>query len=166
MIPLIVSDSHLIKAREQAVEMSRLNNSITRGQGNVAGFAGEIITADYLGATQQNTYEYDLVTFNGQTIDVKTKRTSVEPRPHYECSVAALNAKQQCDYYAFVRVKNDYSIGWLLGVITPQAYYANAVFMKKGEVDPDNNYVVKSDCYNLSIEELWKISEHENCIRR
>jgi len=75
VIEIPVRDDQLLKAREQAVEMGKLHNSITKGQGNIAGFIGEIITAELLNATQQNTYDYDLVLTNGETVDVKTKRT-------------------------------------------------------------------------------------------
>ena len=162
MIELPVSDKTLLKAREQAVEMGKLNNSITKGQGNVAGFVGEIVTAEILGAIQDNTYDYDLVLLNGETVDVKTKRTSVTPLPHYDCSVAKLSTHQQCDNFAFVRVKNDYSVAWFLGMIPRLQYYEVARYMNKGDVDPDNGYVVKSSCYNLSIEDLWKVSIHES----
>lgn len=161
MIEIPVSDEALLKARKQAVDMGKLNNSITKGQGNVAGFVGEIVTAELLGATQQNTYDYDLVLINGQTVDVKTKRTSVTPLPHYDCSVAKLSTHQSCDNLAFVRVKNDYSVAWFLGMIPRLQYYEVARYMNKGDVDPDNGYVVKSSCYNLSIEDLWKASIHE-----
>jgi len=98
--------------------------------------------------------DYDLVRNDGITIDVKTKQTSAVPLPHYECSVAALNTKQACDYYCFVRVKNDFTVGWYLGVVRKQDSLADAVFMKKGTVDPSNNYVVKSDCFNMKITSL------------
>ena len=162
MIEIKVPDDTLLEARRQAVEMGKLHNSITKGQGNVAGFVGELVTADLLGATQQNTYDYDLVLANGQTVDVKTKRTSVTPLPHYDCSVAKLSGHQTCDHYAFVRVKNDYSTAWFLGLVPRVEYYEISRYMQKGDVDPDNGYVVKSTCYNLSIEDLWKVSIHES----
>ena len=118
MIEVQVTDEQLIEARKQAVEMGKLHNSITRGQGNVAGFVGEIITAEILNGVQDNTFDYDIfLPKTGKTVDVKTKRTSVAPLPHYECSVAKLNTNQNCDFYAFVRVKNDYSTAWFLGMV-------------------------------------------------
>lgn len=162
MIEILVTDEQLIEARKQAVEMGKLHNSITRGQGNVAGFVGEIVTAELLNGVQDNTFDYDIfLPETGKTVDVKTKRTSVPPLPHYECSVAKLNTNQNCDFYAFVRVKNDYSTAWFLGMIPKVMYYDLAVFRKKGDLDPDNGYVVKSDCYNLSIQDLWEASVHE-----
>lgn len=144
----------LVEARDKAAEMGKLRNSITSGAGNIAGFIGEAIAQQVLGGKLDNTYDYDLVLDNGTKIDVKTKQTSVKPLDSYDCSIANLNTKQQCDYYAFVRVKNDFTVGWYLGVYEKQQYMLDAVFMKRGTIDPSNGYVVKSDCYNLKINQL------------
>jgi hypothetical protein len=149
-----VTDEMLLSARDKAAEMGRLHNSITRGAGNLAGFIGEEIAKVVLGGTLSNTYNYDLILDNGKTVDVKTKQTSVAPLETYDCSIAAFNTKQDCDYYCFVRVKNDFTVGWYLGVYEKQKYLEEASFMKKGYLDPSNGYVVKSDCYNLKINQL------------
>jgi hypothetical protein len=144
----------LVEARDKAVEMGQLYNSITRGGGNIAGFLGEAIAQQVLGGSLKNTYDYDLVLDNGIKVDVKTKQTGYIPLESYDCSIAALNIKQDCDYYCFVRVKKDFSIGWYLGVYSKSDYINDAVFMKKGDIDPSNGYVVKSDCYNIKISQL------------
>ena len=43
-----------------------------------------------------------------------------------------------------------------LGVLTKGDYYDKATFLRKGDVDPSNNYTVKADCYNVRIDELAK----------
>lgn len=162
MIAIDVKDSVLLTARDMAQDMGRLHNSITGGTGNVAGFIGELVTNEYLSGTKANTKDYDIILGDGLKVDVKTKRTSVEPKPHYDCSVAKLSLHQQCDAYAFCRVKMDYSVCWFLGLIPHDRYFELARFLEKGDVDPSNNYVVKSACYNLSIEDL----EHEEISAR
>tara|TARA_R110000868_G_scaffold70273_6_gene206604 strand:+ start:905 stop:1411 length:507 start_codon:yes stop_codon:yes gene_type:complete len=154
MIEVAITADMLINARDKAAAMGKLYNSITSGAGNIAGFIGEDIAQQVLGGKLDNTYDYDLVLDNGIKIDVKTKQTSVKPLESYECSVANLNIKQACDAYCFVRVKNDFTVGWYLGVYDKLAYLDDAVFMNKGTVDPANGYVVKSDCYNLKISQL------------
>ena len=154
MIEVVVTGDMLVTARDKAAEMGKLRNSITSGAGNIAGFIGEAIAQQVMGGVLANTYEYDLVLPNGKTVDVKTKQTSVKPLDTYECSIAGLNTTQQCDYYAFVRVKNDFSVGWFLGVYEKQQYMLDSIFMKKGTIDPSNGYTVKSDCYNLKINQL------------
>ena len=154
MIEVAISATMLVEARDKAAEMGRLRNSIINGAGNIAGFIGEAIAQKVLGGELSNTYDYDLVLPSGKTVDVKTKQTSVKPLETYECSIAALNTTQECDYYAFIRVKNDFTVGWYLGMYDKKQYMEDAVFMKKGTVDSSNGYTVKSDCYNLKISEL------------
>lgn len=157
MIEINVDGDMLLEARDKAAEMGRLRNSITGGGGNIAGFIGEAIAQRVLGGKLDNTYDYDLVLDNGLKIDVKTKMTTVVPLPTYDCSVAALNTEQDCDFYCFVRVKKDLTVGWYLGVYSKEHYIRDATFMQKGMTDPANGYVVKSDCYNIPIN---KLKEH------
>lgn len=154
MQEITVTPDMVSNAMKKAKDMGQLNNSITRGQGNIAGFIGEEIARHVLGGMEKNTYDYDLITEQGLRVDVKTKRTSVKPKDYYECSVAALNTKQDCDYYAFVRVHNDMHTAWFLGVYPKESYYEHATLLKKGDIDPSNNFTVKSDCYNLPISSL------------
>ncbi len=149
-----ITDDMLLRAKHKAEAMGELNNSITKGQGNLAGFVGEEIAQLVLGGTLVNTYDYDLVLDNGKTVDVKSKRTTAVPKSYYECSVAAFNVKQQCDYYAFVRVLEGLSYGWFLGVYPKALYFEKARLLKKGDVDPTNNFTVKADCYNMHIYDL------------
>ena len=54
---------------------------------------------------------------------------------------------------------NDLSRGWILGFMPKKEYLSKAKFLKKGEVDPSNNWTVSTDCYNLSISSLKPIEE-------
>lgn len=154
MVEVKITDEMLIKARQKAIDLGLINNSIERGAGNLIGFLGEFIAQKVIGGRVKNTYEYDLILKDGTKIDVKTKRTSVAPKDYYECSIANYNIKQDCDEYCFVRVKNTLDIGWYLGRVGKEEYFKKAKFLKKGEQDGDNGYVVKADCYNLMIKEL------------
>ena len=149
-----VTENMLIKARDKAVEMGKLYNSILRGGGNIAGFIGEQIALNVIGGEWQNTYQYDILWKGGVKVDVKTKQTSVKPLPHYECSIAKTSSKQDCDWYIFTRVKKDFSVGWFLGAISKKDYFKEANFLKKGEIDPSNNFTVRADCYNIPISDL------------
>ena len=161
MIEVKVTDYMRVKARSMAKDLGKLKNSITKGEGNVAGFVGELIALDYLGGVKANTYDFDIVS-GGKTYDVKTKRCTSPPKPHYDCSVAAFNTKQRCDIYFFVRVQfeGDRPVkAWVLGQKDKAEYFKQARKLKKGEVDPSNNFKVKADCYNLSINKLERVEE-------
>ena len=153
MIQVEITNEMLVSAREKATEMGQLNNSILKGQGSLAGFVGEQVVMQILGGKWENTYDYDINVDNVR-VEVKTKQTTVQPMSHYECSVAAFNIKQSCDAYAFVRVLKDFSVGWFLGVMNKDEFFQKAKKLKKGEVDPSNNFTVRADCYNLRIDEL------------
>ena len=104
-----IQDWMFLNANKKSKNMGKLKNSITSGEGNLAGFLGEEIIKFDLGekCTECNTYDYDIILKNKIKIDVKTKRTTVEPLDYYECSVAEYNTKQKCHVYAFVRVDID-----------------------------------------------------------
>jgi hypothetical protein len=42
--------------------------------------------------------------------------------------------------------------------MTREEYFDTARFLKKGEKDGDNGFVVKADCYNVPIKDLYDIS--------
>tara|TARA_R100000687_G_C6386637_1_gene135278 strand:+ start:165 stop:659 length:495 start_codon:yes stop_codon:yes gene_type:complete len=151
-----ITDKDIKEAKLLANSMGKLRNSITKGQGNVHGFLGEIITSKFLKSKLSNTYDYDII-HNNLKIDVKTKRVTTPPRDYYECSVASLNTKQLCDIYVFTRVLKDMTKGWLLGYINKKDYFDKAVLLKRGDIDPSNNWKVKTDCYNLPINKLNNI---------
>ena len=153
-----ITSEDITKANILAEEMGQLKNSITKGQGNIHGFLGEIIVSKFLGVEISNTYDYDMV-FNNTKIDVKTKRVTTPPKDYYECSVADLNTKQKCDVYVFTRILKDMTTGWILGYLNKEDYFKKSTFLKKGEIDPSNNWKVSTDCYNLSINKLNNIGD-------
>ena len=154
MRKLKATKDEIKKAADMAADMGVLNNSLTKGDGSQAGFLAEIVVARHIGAKQANTYDYDLVMPDGRTIDVKAKRTSVEPQEHYECSIFAYNTTQACDYYAFCRVLKDMSTVWILGIIKKKDYYSRATKRLKGDYDSSNNFTFKADSYNMKISDL------------
>ena len=158
IIEIPISDDHMIRAREKASMMGILQGSITGGSSNVVGAIGEVIVADSIKAKETNTYDYDL-TKKGLRIDVKTKRCNTRPMPNYDCSVALHGTKQDCDAYVFVRILTDLTKAWILGGISKQSFYKEATLYRKGDIDSNNGFVFKADCYNLSIDKLSPVHE-------
>lgn len=154
MIKLTATNFDIKKAESKANEMGEINNSLTRGHGNYTGFLGEAVIANYIGAKEKNTYDYDMV-LNNITIDAKTKQTTVVPRYNYECSVYTSSLHQQCDAYAFSRMMNDNKTIYFFGIISKIYYFDNARYLKKGDIDGSNRHVVLHDCYNMKIGDVW-----------
>ena len=162
----IVNTAEIIEnARMKAAEMGRLRNSIRRGAGNVDGFIGENAVKAFLHiplSLDQNTYDYDLI-WQGLLIDVKSKKTTVVPSREFECSVAAYNVRQRCTHYVFTRVL--YQPGsdlpqttHIMGFIGKVEYYAKARFLRRGQIDGNNGFEVKEDCWNLPYSQLTPIT--------
>ena len=156
MIEIQITEQMKQRAWRKARQMGQLNNSITKGDGNIAGFLGEEVANNVIKGNINNTYDYDIIK-NGVKYDVKTKRSTSEPKPHYECSVASYNTKQECDYYVFVRLENvggKWTRAWVLGHYEKKKYFRAARFLKRGQKDGSNAFRVKADCYNMEIKKL------------
>jgi hypothetical protein len=165
MIKVEITEDMKKRAWKKSREMGVINNSIMKGDGNIAGFLGEEVANYVLCGTINNTYDYDIVTGslcgNSQRVtwDVKTKRCTSPPKPYYDCSVANYNTKQKCDNYIFVRIENKNGIwgeAWVLGWLPRDEYYKKARKLTKGEVDSSNGFIVRADCHNVAIKDLNK----------
>ena len=158
MIQIAITPEIISRAKKKAAQVGNLQGSITGSKSHVVGAIGEVIVADLTGATESSTYDYDIVR-DGERIDVKTKRCNTRPYPHYECSVAAHGATQECDNYVFVRILGDMSVAWILGEISKSDFYAKATKYKRGDIDPANSFEFRADCYNLPISELSDVKK-------
>jgi hypothetical protein len=139
-----------------------LNNSIREGEGVLIGLLGEEISHDlYPGmipSTGDDIYDYDLRDPRHLgSIDVKTKRCTSAPKAHYWCTVCDANIKQQCDYYCFVRIMEDFSVAWVIGFMPKAEFLRRSTFFRKGEFDPTSqrDWQFSWDCHNLAADELW-----------
>ncbi len=164
MIEVKITPELVERAKKKTAHVGVLQGSITGSASHVVGAIGELIVADLTGATEANTHDYDLV-LNGKRIDVKTKRCNTPPKTYYDCSVAAHGSKQDCDSYVFVRIKIDGTRAWVLGEIDKRDFYKNATHHRRGDIDPDNGFVFKADCYNLAISELQDIETESTTVQ-
>jgi len=156
---------------EKAKKLGYLNNSLTKGKANAAGYLGEEAVADYLKATIVSTdsFNHDLL-LNDKKIEIKTKRRTVKPEIFYDVSIAKTSKHQQPDLYIFVSLQFDkvdfidnnlvyknLRHVWLLGQKTPLEYFERAVLLERGKIDISNNFKSHQDMYNLKISELDEV---------
>lgn len=160
-----ITPEMLAEALKKAEKLGELKNSITRGEGNVAGYLGEMVAQKVIGGEIADTRDYDIVTEDGQKWDVKTKRTAVPPEDHFETSVTNYNTTQKCDRYIFVRVLKDYSKGWVIGELPKEEYYKKATFIEQGQYDPRNNWRAKCDCWNVLFTDLNEVKPKQDDVK-
>lgn len=158
LVTIDITEDMIQKANQKATSMGQLRNSILKGEGNDIGFLGEEILRKYLAIESKNSFDYDMV-FKDIKIEVKTKRTSVPPEPHYECSVAAYNTKQNCDIYVFARVNYDMTRGWLIGYLKKDDFYKRARKSDAGSTEIENEYLEHATCYKVQAQETNNIKE-------
>jgi hypothetical protein len=158
MIEVNVPDKLIKLAEERSKKLGILKNSITKGKGNIAGYIGQMLVKLYLEGEDVDAYNFDVLKDNIR-YEVKTKRCKDKPNLDYACSVCAHNARQDCDYYVFVRITNNYKKAWLLGKKKAKQYLKEAIYCKEGEIDPDSTFgwTFKENCYNLKINQLEQL---------
>tara|TARA_B100000497_G_C7646616_1_gene388821 strand:+ start:320 stop:850 length:531 start_codon:yes stop_codon:yes gene_type:complete len=172
MRKLKFNQSMIDEAVKKAKNLGSINNSITSGGGNLAGYLAEIALAEDLQCNNvscdegNEKYNYDLIK-NDLKIDVKTKRRTVDPRSSYEVSIAETSKHQKADTYAFISITFKEKRGkgssatyhgvesiWLCGFMPKKEYFEQAKFWKKGDVDPSNGFTVHANMYNMPISRL------------
>ena len=177
MIAITWTKEMLESAQAKARKLGEINNSITGGRGNLAGYLGEEAVANHIGAeivsshNGREKYDYDLIK-DGKRVEVKTKRRTVQPRDDYDVSVAITSEHQRPDIYIFVSLQFERSEGqygskvyyglkniWLLGMAEPYDYFTRAKLWKKGDQDSSNGFVTHSDMYNLAISDITPVEE-------
>ncbi len=148
-------------------ELGAINNSITQGQGNVAGRLGELALAKYLNVlAPEDKYSHD-ISHKGETIEVKTKRRTVRPESWHDVSVAETSKHQKPNKYAFISLQFEgYEMHrnkrrylrlqkiWYCGDSLYEDFWSRALKWEKGKVDASNNFTTHANMYNLRVDQL------------
>ncbi|MDP7367426.1 MAG: hypothetical protein QGH83_09235 [Candidatus Pacebacteria bacterium] len=163
------------EAQDWASSLGGLKNSITGGRGNAAGRLGELALAKHLGVKLADEKDYDMV-YNGEKIEVKTKRRTVPPKGFYDVSVAKTSTHQHPDRYVFISMefedsgyygkpaqgltrrggkwyKNLKDV-WLCGDMSAKEFFQRAKLWQEGTTDESNDFTTLTTMYNLSVDEL------------
>ena len=154
-----------------------LNGSDRKGGGRLCGVSGEIaqminLTATRVDQDSELKYDYDLIYQKDgleRTLDVKTEETSFKPKAQWDVSISAFNPNQKCDDYGFVRITKDYKTAYCFPPIPKDFFYKNAVFRRKGELDPKSGksgfgpkYWYPEDQYVLEISKILQYNNSDS----
>lgn len=143
------------RAKINAGNLGELKRSVTKGARTTIGMLGEELVKKYFNIPKDESYHWDSV-YNGKTLECKTKTCNKTPQHYFNASIFDINTTQQCDYYVFCFVSEDYKNGWIGGCIKPVDYYHQAIFRKGGESDGPK-FKFTWDCYNLPVSKLLDI---------
>jgi hypothetical protein len=141
-------------AEDRSKITGELNNSITRGEGNVAGFLGKKAVSDYLRNDRILGKGHDLVD-EGYKIAIKAKLRKDKPRQDHDCSVTYPQAiHQDCDGYIFTSVNNSYTKVWIVGYMDRLKLLKIAKILQKNETYGSNAFRCHEKCHNVEISQL------------
>lgn len=161
----------LYTALKRAESLPVLKNSHRKLQANIVGCIGEVVFERFMEEhdipceDQRGSTEHDYVIGDGITVDVKTKDRTVRPRSFYDNSVPLYNhAHQRPDYYYFVSLLRDKSIGtndinrfktaFLVGGIDIKTLDREGTHWDAGETDRSNGTTFWTACINVNMDQL------------
>ena len=157
VIEFNIPDWMYAEAISRSNQLKILNNSITNGEGNVAGYIGQLAFIQLFDGSHADTYDYDVVHPELGKVEVKTKRQNVNyVNLNFEGSISEYNPNQKYDHVAFFRVNLEQKKGWFCGFTSKEGFDDFSRNMSKGKVDvkSSNNFKVKADCRNIFYSQL------------
>lgn len=138
-------------------DFHNIKNSITQGKSQTWGALGEVIIMDRYDTKYEGVADYDCI-INGHRVDVKTKKTTVKPRPDYNCSIVGTSVHQKCDFYFFLRINTKLPVAYLMGYMARKDFLTKASFNLKGEAETPF-FDFTEDCFNLPMSDVNPFSK-------
>lgn len=152
----LIDDLMMNRAKEWAEYFVNNHSIRIDGYNIVVGSLGEIIFNDtYTEAKRISNIDFqaDFI-WNGKRIDVKTKDTTIDPKPYYEVTIPSYQLYNRVDYYFFYYFNRVSKTIWSIGWLPKKRFFEVARFMKKGDIEPFNNWTISEDCYIAKISDL------------
>lgn len=146
-----------VERAKSLYDFDALRDSITQGKSNIYGALGEVLFSNkYPEWAHTPSRNFDFSHSSHGTVDVKTKRTTAEPKPFWNCSVAGTSTHQKCDYYFFIRVNEALDQAWMLGWLRQDDFFQRGVYRKKGDPDETSSrgWRYQADCWNVRVDQL------------
>lgn len=141
MIDIDIKKNHLQTSLDRLNQINVISNKPSKfgyeKKRIYEGYIGEELVKEYLSIKSiTDTYNYDLISAKGKKLEVKTVSCKFKPKLNYLCTVNCHSLEQKniqnADYYIFVRIRNDYKVGWILGWISCDEFYKKGTFVEKG----------------------------------
>lgn len=160
-IEVDVCDRVKEQAQEAARRIGQLEDSILKGEGNLASCIGKIVVAEYLETECHLESQSYTLMYGGRRSAVKTTQSQGCPDTSFEAKVPMKNAKNQgCEIYIFTRVSYDYKKAWILGWYPKERFLEDAEKVLAGDFDASNRWTAKADCYSIDISELAPLEKY------
>lgn len=99
--------------------------------------------------------DVDFILDSHTTIDSKAQGCNVKPREYFSATLYEEQKNRNTDYYIFSRVKNDFSITWICGIISKKKFFQIAKLKEAGH--QTNNFIYDQSRYEIQYKDLGDI---------
>lgn len=86
------------------------------------------------------------------TIDSKAQGCNSRPKDFFSATLYEEQKNRDTDYYIFSRVKNDFSMAWICGIISKQKFFKIAQLKQAGH--QTNNFTYDQSRYEVEYKDL------------
>ena len=163
IIEFNIPDEVIKEAERRGKNLGALRGSIKKGEGNKAGYAGQIMFQKIFGGSDTDEegnskkFRFD-ISLNNEEWEIKTKNTTMDfVKLDYDASISCNTKQQKFDKVAFLRVNLELRKGWFCGYATYDQWMKNRFFARKGEVDPTNGMEEWCDCYKMKYGSMLEL---------
>jgi hypothetical protein len=123
----------------------------------MTGYLAEACIRNYFPAIKYSDNDIFDFTLNNLSIDSKAQGCNSIPLPHYSATLYEEQKNRQTDYYIFSRVKNDFSVAWICGIISKDKFFNTANLAPAGT--KTNNFRYDQSRYEIRYDQLDSISQ-------
>jgi hypothetical protein len=99
----------------------------------------------------------DFVLDSSITIDSKAQGCNVKPQDYFSATLYEEQKNRTTDYYIFSRVKNDFSVAWICGIISKKKFFQIAQLKEAGH--QTNNFTYDQSRYEVQYKDLKGVGE-------
>lgn len=113
------------------------------------------ILSKFSNLNYSNNDDVDFI-FDSITFDSKAQGCNSKPLSNYSATLYEEQKNRQVDYYIFSRVKNDFSVAWICGIISKKMFFEQAELKVAGT--KNNNFTYDQPRYEISYDQLFDIT--------
>lgn len=157
-----ITDSIYQEASERNIKyQKRFGNSgthrINKNRQRMTGYLAESCIRHIFPSIEYSGLDEVDFLLNGITIDSKAQGCNSKPLYHYSATLYEEQKNRNADYYIFSRVKNDFSVAWICGVISKSEFLKIAKLCPAGTVT--NNFVYDQSRYEIQYNQLQNMND-------
>lgn len=114
------------------------------------------IRSNFPSIEYSNNYDVDFI-FHEHTIDSKAQGCNTKPKDYFSATLYEEQKNRKTDYYIFSRVKNDFSVAWICGIISKKRFFQIAELKEAGY--QTNNFTYDQSRYEVQYKDLKQIDK-------